>query len=148
PPWLRSSTKSAPPRSCVAPPSVNVFVPQLTTTVVTGPAPTRPLAPAATHVCLGVDGDDATVTKNAAPLATGVGNANTPLAATGSASPPLSRSTRPGPASPTTTPPIVYRSVVQVTSTSVTGPSAIVPAPWSTTHVCDGDVGCASTVTA
>jgi len=120
---------------------------QATVTPVTAPAPTVPLPLLTTQLCAGDAGCVATVTAYGAPLAIGVANVKAPLAVMVLLSPPLLRSTRPVPVRPLTLPLTVYRFVTQLTA-SVTGPPATAPAGDTTVHVCDGAVGCDSTVTA
>src|SRR5580700_1785228 len=78
---------------------------QRTTTVVTSVLVTVPLPFVTTQFWLGLVGWAKTVTLYAMPLGTAVANVKVPAADTLRLSPPLSRSTRPGPVRPVTMPP-------------------------------------------
>ena len=79
-----------------------------------------------------------------------VAKVKVPLAVTARSSPPLLRSTSPGPDRPVTVPPMVYLGsglVTQVTTTVVTSAEPTVPEPLETVQVCEGPLGCPETVT-
>src|SRR5690349_2607823 len=101
-PRLFCSTTELPSRPVMVPPTVKWSVAHVTVTPVTFDASTVPDAFATVHVCVGPPGCFLTVTLKAAPLATGVANANAPSALIVRSSPPLFWRTSPVPTRPVT----------------------------------------------
>src|SRR5579871_2307583 len=147
-PPLSCRTSPVPASPDTVPPTLKVFVAQLTDTVVTSEPPTVPEAPDRVQVWLGLEGCVLMLTAKAAPLATLVANEKAPFAEMVRSSPPLSRSTSPVPDNPETVPPTLYVLVVQATVTLLMLAPAMVPLPLPTTQVWLGPVGWVLTVTA
>ena len=125
------------------------LVPQVTATLVTAAEPMVPEPFATVQVCEA--GCVSTLTAYALPLFTWVLKLNAPLALTVRLLPALFCRTRVAPlARPDTVPPTKKEVtfVTQVTATLVTAEEAMVPEPFATVQVCDGDEGCVITVTA
>src|SRR3569623_2016460 len=128
---------------------VNLSAVQLMTTLVTAAVPMVPMPPLTTQFCAGDDGWVSTVTAKALPLASGFAKVKVvALAGTVRLSPALFCSTRPVPVRPVIVPPTVKVLGTHVIATSVMPAAVTVPAPASTVHSCEGDVGCVNTVTA
>src|SRR5579859_6955348 len=133
-PFCRTTPLPATP--VTVPPTVYVLVPQLTTTLVTPEATRVPLLPLTLQVCAGLLGCVPISTSYALALATPVLKVKVVApGAIGSASPPLSVSTRPVPVSPESVPPTGYVLVAQVTVTPSTGAPPTVPVPPAGAHL-------------